>query len=428
MLVVTANWSISDGTLAAGPTLAQTTDLVAFVRRSAIRAGLRRDGRYRPIDRVELVFAGDTFDWLLTAAWLGRERPWRRRARCEALAEHVVQAAARQAAPLLRRLARLARRGLEVAAADGFGRPVFSTQTSVPVRVVLLAGDRDPWIDEPRPARMAGRFAVAVGRVWAAGAVTAMHGHTLDPLCGPADVAGERPPTLQESLVVDLIVPFLAALHDDGMAGIARRRLRSLPSAAPLDMAGHLHESLERAVATDAMTQSQRGRIEAAWARAVDAWWQRARRDVPVSEVHFDAVDAIAARLRLEAVAGEPEATAVHPLEAAGRRLADGHGIMVYGHLPAGAGVWRPPAERMICLGPEPVRRCRRGWAAAEAAVDVSIVAPAVESSNVQPRTVAVFAPDEAGNADWAVSAIDGAAPVASRGASAAGGRIIDAA
>ena len=62
MLVVTANWGFTDGTLAAVPPRAAAAEFRREVRRATVRAGFRRDGRYEPVDGVDVVLAGDTCD------------------------------------------------------------------------------------------------------------------------------------------------------------------------------------------------------------------------------------------------------------------------------------------------------------------------------------------------------------------------------
>ena len=75
MLAVTANWAVSDGSLAS-PRADLACAWLETVRVAAIRAGCGPDGRYRPIEKITLVFAGDTLDLLLTDLWTGRDRPW----------------------------------------------------------------------------------------------------------------------------------------------------------------------------------------------------------------------------------------------------------------------------------------------------------------------------------------------------------------
>ena len=76
MLLVTSNWFLSDGTVFGPPPLRQTEQFFADVQQMALRAGCRRDGSYRPVERIDVVLAGDTFDWLSSREWLGSARPW----------------------------------------------------------------------------------------------------------------------------------------------------------------------------------------------------------------------------------------------------------------------------------------------------------------------------------------------------------------
>ncbi|MFM8706237.1 MAG: hypothetical protein ACKOHG_20720, partial [Planctomycetia bacterium] len=177
MLVVTANWSITDGTLVDPPGRAQCAEFLAGIRRSAARAGVRRDGGYRPVERVDVILAGDTFDWLVSATWLGHERPWHRRARRGATRDRVMHAALKRGMRLLGRLGRLTREGLLVAGADGRGRPLLGTQVKVPVRIVMLAGDRDAALEEPRSVEWAARRGITVGGSWTEPAVNIALGH-----------------------------------------------------------------------------------------------------------------------------------------------------------------------------------------------------------------------------------------------------------
>ena len=122
MLAITANWGIGDGSLVDSRAGRAAVWLDA-IRRAVVRAGWGRDGRYRPVDHVTLVFAGDTFDWLLSERWAGKDRPWHGGARAEEARAQVFEATVRAARPLLRTVAGWARRGLPVAAATPRGRP-----------------------------------------------------------------------------------------------------------------------------------------------------------------------------------------------------------------------------------------------------------------------------------------------------------------
>ncbi|MDO7677730.1 MAG: hypothetical protein MUQ48_04150, partial [Pirellulales bacterium] len=76
MLVVTSNWNCSDKTLVASHSKKQFDHFLKVVHRAALRASMRFDGRYQPIERLDLVFAGDTYDWLTSRKWLDDHRPW----------------------------------------------------------------------------------------------------------------------------------------------------------------------------------------------------------------------------------------------------------------------------------------------------------------------------------------------------------------
>lgn len=76
MLVVTSNWNCSDKTLVASHSKKQFDHFLKLVHRAALRASMRFDGRYQPIERLDLVFAGDTYDWLTSRKWLDDHRPW----------------------------------------------------------------------------------------------------------------------------------------------------------------------------------------------------------------------------------------------------------------------------------------------------------------------------------------------------------------
>jgi hypothetical protein len=304
---------------------------------------------------------------------------------------------------LLGRLGRLARNGLSVAGADGRGRPLLGSQVQVPVRIVMLAGDRDAGLEEPRSVEWAARRGITVSGSWTDPAVDIAHGHATDPLCGPAWCdATDRPPTLHESLTVDLLARFAALLHETEPVTLARRVMAMLVADCPLDVPLRLRAWLDRAGAVGTLAQESRDRIEAAWGRAVDAWHRRARRDVPMTEFQFDAVDALATWLRKSPETMEAAAPSV--LAAAGpttRESLQESSIIVSGHRAAdGAPGGLTAGTRTICLGPAAVRRLH---ARDRFASDVAAIAPEIEAFDVRPKAVTIFAPGEAGSADWLV-------------------------
>ena len=133
MLVVTSNWAIGDGSLVRGSRGWQGM-LPATIHRAALRAGFRRDGTYHAIDGIDLVLAGDTFDWLVSAEWRGSARPWHGTVAARSAADRVAGRSVRAARAVLGPLVRWSRRGLVVPASGARGRP-GPENVIVPVRL-----------------------------------------------------------------------------------------------------------------------------------------------------------------------------------------------------------------------------------------------------------------------------------------------------
>jgi len=355
MLVVSANWAITDGTLVSQPRRLQA-EWLAAVSRAAVRGGFQRDGRYASIDRLDVVLAGDTFDALTTTAWLDGVRPWHEGCRAAAVAGRVLTAAAARGRRLLAGLAAWARRGVAVPAADRRGRPDASRRVPVPVRVAILPGDRDRWL-----AGAAARFArrgIALAPAWSAAGVAVLHGAELDPFCCPAADADMGRPTLGASLAVDLVARFGAALRSrPGLWPECRPLVGRLAAARPLDLPLVVGEWLARLPLAA---------IREEWRASVAAWRREARLLDPLGDLGFDAIDAVAAWMddldprpqresELGALLAEPP-----PVAAAA-------GVVVLGH----RGPSADPA--VVGLGPPPWRL------AAEPCVGVGVacVAPA---------------------------------------------------
>lgn len=330
MLAVTANWLLSDGSLVPSPVV-PAAGWLAGVRRAALRAGCRRDGRYRPVESVCLVFAGDTFELLVSDVWAGRDRPWHGGPRAHAARAAALEAALRSARPVLRLLWRWLRRGMPVPVADGHGRPRFGREHSVPLHVFVLAGDRDGWLGEAPAAAL--RLGVATGEAWSDGGITVRHGHDLDPLCQNAPVAG-RPPSLAESIALELLVPFAMAVRDDPVAwAVTRPLLAGLASASPWQLPVGL-AGLAQAWGPGSRVSQ---RVLAAWQRSVEAWWAAARREPPACELPFDVVDALAGWLGTgSAAAGSGAAPLPAVAAVAGPRPVDhSASTAIIGHGPA---------------------------------------------------------------------------------------------
>jgi len=303
MLVVAANWAISDGTLVSHPRRRQE-EWLAAVHRAAIRAGWCRDGCYQPIAGLDIVLAGDTFDGLTTAAWSADVRPWQAGRRAAELRRTTALRAIRRGRTLLAGLRGWCRTGLPVPAVDGRGRPRPRLDTPVPVRVTLLTGDRDRWLAEG--AACAERYGFTVGSSWTDGTVSVGHGDLLDPFCGDsderADVTGDRGspatcrrPSLAETIAAGLVSRFgggLAALPGVWPAG--RSLVGQLASGLPAEMPGVVEAWLREAVQREQVSSSTAAAISRCWHAAVAMWLKEARGIEPRCGHVVDGVDVVA--------------------------------------------------------------------------------------------------------------------------------------
>jgi hypothetical protein len=365
MLVVTANWAIRDPSLAVGS--GSAVDWLREVHRAALRGGFGVDGIYRPSAGIDIVFAGDTFDLLTSATWVGDTRPWLGGRRAHAARDRVLAAALRQASPLLATLSRWTRAGLRVPAADRHGRPMPAVALRAPVRVTLLSGNRDWWLERAGP--LAARRGWGVGSVWSADGVVVRHGDEVDPLWFHPDglVVGPRGtgrhPTLGESIAVDLVTRFADRVLDSTQAGPAARSLVSdLAAVGPLAMPGVVAEWLARGPSTHgpcrsgSLPASRRQRVIDTWMRAVGAWRKAAEAVPPACRLPGCPLDALADVL---ARACDPEGAAeradssgltawLEALEPRSATTNDGGGT-VLGHpgsLPSG-----DRSGGLVCLG-----------------------------------------------------------------------------
>lgn len=306
VIVVSSNWLISDGSLVPAPPRREVEPLFRELARLACLAGVGADGSYRPIERIDVVLAGDTFDGLTSRRWLGRVRPWHAGAARREFAEEILRAAFRCGRDPLSRLGRLARRGIRVPAADRRRRPVLGQHVSVRVGVTILPGDRDGVLERPLVVA-ASRYGFGVGSCWErldadGGSVSIVHGHEFDPLCGtdvdepPAGIEREgdrfgRQPSVSESLAVDLLAVFAAGLADAACpAAVAQRVVRDVAvgpwTAAPAILGRHL---VDGALPSDIASV-----LLDTWRRSVDRWHAASTTDPPSIATGFDTVGALA--------------------------------------------------------------------------------------------------------------------------------------
>jgi hypothetical protein len=353
MLVVTSNWCVSDGTLSAGPPRRLIDRFRAEVRKASLRAGFRCDGSYRPVDAIDVVLAGDTFDCLISREWTGDVRPWDDGRRAAAARDRVVFGAIGRSHRLLATLAAWMRRGIQVPVADRRGRPMSTALRLVPVRVAVLRGDRDRWLEQAvsdwmHPARASMPM---IGTCWSDGDVVVRHGEEIDPLhaaCGSQ-------PTLGESLAVDLIARFAAAL--DGLAGVgpvATGLVRLLAGGRFIDAPTRLVGWLSAHDCGAMLQTTLRQRLVDAWRRSVDLW-HRAARQLPSGGVAgVDLVERIADWLDRAAGGDEqPPRPWCDAIPGSGVPLCgEAATTVLLGHPaaePTASAAWR---RQVVCLGP----------------------------------------------------------------------------
>jgi hypothetical protein len=353
VLVVTSNWCIPDGSLVAGPVPGLVGRFRAEVRRACLRAGCGADGRYRPVQGVAVVCAGDTFDWLTSREWIGDVRPGESGRRAAAARERAAASSLRKGVRLLSTLATWVRRGLVVPSADRRGRPLPGSVHRVGVRVSLLRGDRDRWIDGlPVPEGMAG---LAVGIRWSDGDVTVRHGEEIEP---PWSTCVAEP-TLGESLAVELIARFAASL-----AGAARSWprgaavVRGIVLGRVADAPARLAAALDEGARSGTLAAGEREAVAGEWNRAVSAWHRAARRLGVGRAEGVDVVDELASAMTLSGDAPPPPATARWSAQPECREddAVVAGCCEILGHPPAGYVPSLRRHGRLFCIGPQPLQ------------------------------------------------------------------------
>jgi UDP-2,3-diacylglucosamine pyrophosphatase LpxH len=157
MLVIISDLHLTDGTCG------ETVPAGAFVifgerlQELAHAASWRIDGRYQPIDRIDLVLLGDVLDVIRSAQWTAHDRlrPW-----SNAYAPEFVELVGRITAGVLDHnvesldvLRGLSQQGaVRIPPANGRGQPVYDApEQPIPVRIHYLVGNHD-WFFHVRGA------------------------------------------------------------------------------------------------------------------------------------------------------------------------------------------------------------------------------------------------------------------------------------
>ncbi len=146
MLVIISDLHLTDGT--SGSTISPGAFALLNERITdlALGASQRRDGSYRPIERVDLILLGDVLDVIRSSRWLqGRVRPWDE-AGSPALFEMVSAITAdilRHNDQALTEFRSLAKNGVLIPSATRDGRCADGATHPVPVHIHYMVGNHD---------------------------------------------------------------------------------------------------------------------------------------------------------------------------------------------------------------------------------------------------------------------------------------------
>lgn len=375
MLVCSANWLLPDGSLSHPPSASTVATFVRGIGTIAGRAGFRRDGSYRPVDRVDLVLAGDMLDTLSSTRWLGSLRPWHGTVAATRLHAEIAVESLRWGRRTIASLRRLERQGVSVPDATSLARPANDRRRVVPVRIVLIAGDHDSHL--PRVEHAGGALSpwppAACTRWGDECSVLIAHGHGFDPATACSDSAEPRPPTLHESLAIDLAAPLVQQVRETRSFSSPHTLARALAQSDPLEIPATFSRWLRhRQLSVASLVQ-----LRTLWQRAVDRWQRQARRDPPaVREQGIDITDRLAGWLDAYAPGNQPPAApadlvAVLTPDAASIRAVvreAGATTVVFGHLASHLVANAPGGDEASILGLGERRPGLRGhdlpWAA----------------------------------------------------------------
>ncbi len=294
MLVIVSDLHLTDGTSGATLSPGAFPILARRVGELAEAACWRGDGRYQPIERLDLVLLGDILDVIRSAQWTaaGNVRPWDNPHGVEFLdligriTGDVLENNEASLA-VLRQLAD--RRSLTVPAALRTGRPSSDERQPVDVRIHYMVGNHDWFYHLPGAAYDAVRekivrrmglanvaaepFPHEIGEseellaVMRRHKVTARHGDLFDPF----NFDGDRDASsLGDAVVIELLNRFTARAESELAGELPAATvlgLREIDNVRPLLLIPvWIDGLLERSCAFPAM----RKRVKTVWDRLVD--------------------------------------------------------------------------------------------------------------------------------------------------------------
>ncbi|MCA9247735.1 MAG: hypothetical protein KDA42_11480 [Planctomycetales bacterium] len=148
MLLIISDLHLTDGTSGSTISSGAFNLLSERIEDLAQRAGNRADGRYRPIDRIDLVLLGDVLDVIRSSRWLeGDVRPWddpQSPAMIDTV-RRITDAIIERNALAMSTFRELASSGgVKVCPASNLARPMMGAEPiPVPVRIHYLVGNHD---------------------------------------------------------------------------------------------------------------------------------------------------------------------------------------------------------------------------------------------------------------------------------------------
>ncbi|MBX3433832.1 MAG: hypothetical protein KF847_10965 [Pirellulales bacterium] len=146
MLVIISDLHLTDGTSGSMISPGAFQLLRDRLEDLACGASQRRDGSYRPVDRIDLVLLGDVLDVIRSTRWLeSRVRPWDDPASppFTAMVARITDDTLRRNAEALGVFRAVAEQGICVPAALADGRMARGAAEPVPVRIHYMVGNHD---------------------------------------------------------------------------------------------------------------------------------------------------------------------------------------------------------------------------------------------------------------------------------------------
>ncbi|MBN2385888.1 MAG: hypothetical protein JXB85_02630 [Anaerolineales bacterium] len=163
MLIIMSDLHLADGSCAQPVSTSAFRLFADRVEEMAFNASWRSNGRYRPVESIEIIMLGDVLETLHSTLWLDKEegepgyvRPWTKSKAPEfaAKVQEITRAILRNNAPGIRIMKELTQTGLRMRPANRRDEPAAYAlkQVPVPVRLYYMVGNHDWYYHLPGPA------------------------------------------------------------------------------------------------------------------------------------------------------------------------------------------------------------------------------------------------------------------------------------